>query len=259
MVEAAIIASTFALGIAGAPHCTAMCAAPCAAVIGRAGGVSATLAFHAARAVGYAAAGAVGAGGLAALGSLAGMAPVLRPLWTLVHAGFFALGLWLLWQARQPQWLAAIGRRPGPVLAASAAAGASAAAASPAWQPVAAPSLALSSPAERPAVLRAGLAGGLWFAWPCGLLQSALLVAALANGAAGGAVAMLVFALASSAGLIAAPFVWRKLGRGGSARAERTEQWALRAAGAAMAAMSGWALTSGLWHRVAEACAAWLS
>ncbi|MFO1286907.1 MAG: sulfite exporter TauE/SafE family protein [Rubrivivax sp.] len=176
--------------------------------------------------------------------------------------GLFALGLWLLWRARQPQWLAAIGRRPGPVLAASnapVASAASASSAAPGWQPVAAPSMALAAPAapaERPAVLRAGLAGSLWFAWPCGLLQSALLVAALANGAAGGAAAMFVFALASSAGLVAAPFVWRKLGRGGSARAE---QWALRAAGAAMAAMSGWALTSGLWHRVAEACAAWLS
>ncbi|MBL8280231.1 MAG: sulfite exporter TauE/SafE family protein [Pelomonas sp.] len=255
-MEAAIIASTFALGLAGAPHCTAMCAAPCAALIGREGGVPATLAFHATRAAGYAAAGAVAAGGLAAFGALAGIAPVLRPLWTLVHVAFFALGLWLLWRARQPQWLAVLGRRAGPAQAASAA---------PVWQPLATPSMAVSMPASmalpasaapRPAVLRAGLAGSLWFAWPCGLLQSALLVSALANGALGGAAAMLAFAAASSAGLVAAPFVWRRLGRGGSARAER---WALRAAGAAMAAMSGWALTSGLWHRVAEACAAWLS
>lgn len=255
MVEAAIVASTFALGLAGAPHCTAMCAAPCAAVVGRAGGFVPSIAFHVARAAGYAAAGAAAAGGLAALGSLAGIAPVLRPLWTLVHVGFFALGLWLLWRGRQPQWLAAIGRRPGPALAASTAFNAPAASPS---QPVAMPAapLAHTHGAERSAALRAGLAGGLWFAWPCGLLQSALLVAALANGAAGGAAAMLAFAVASAAGLVVAPFVWRRLGRGGGGQAER---WALRAAGAAMAAMSGWVLTSGLWHRVAAACAAWLS
>ena len=100
--------------------------------------------------------------------------------------------------------------------------------------------------------MRAGLAGGLWFAWPCGLLQSALLLAALANTATGGALAMAAFAVASSAGLLLAPVLWRRLGRSG---ARNAEQWALRGAGLLIVAMSGWALTQGLWHRVADYCA----
>jgi uncharacterized protein len=258
-MEATIVASAFMLGLAGAPHCTAMCAAPCAAVVGRGGGPTGTVAFHAARIAGYAGAGAVAAGGLAMLGVLAQAAPVLRPLWALVHAGLFVLGLWLLWQGRQPALLAQWGRAAQPTLALAG------------WQPVSAPvsgsvggslggsvggslgGQARSRPlrAGSGRALQAGLAGGLWFAWPCGLLQSALLVAALSSSALGGAVAMAAFAAASAAGLVLAPLVWQRLGRAGS----QAEGWALRAAGLLMAVMSGWALTSGLWHRFAEYCA----
>lgn len=236
-MEATIIASAFMLGLAGAPHCTAMCAAPCAVVVGRGDGAAGSIAFHASRVAGYAAAGAVAAGGLAMLGVLAQAAPMLRPLWALVHAGLFALGLWLLWQGRQPALLAQLGRGAQPALAWAG------------WQTVSAP--APSRRAGRRA-WRAGLAGGLWFAWPCGLLQSALLVAALSNSALGGAAAMGAFAVASSAGLLLAPLIWQRLGRAGSGRAEA---WALRGAGLLMAGMSGWALTAGLWHRFAEYCA----
>lgn len=240
-MEATIVASAFMLGLAGAPHCTAMCAAPCAAVVGRDQGPAGTLAFHAARIAGYAGAGAVAAGGLAMLGTLSQVAPVLRPLWALVHAGLFVLGLWLLWQGRQPALLAQWGRAPQPTLALAGG------------QPMRGPTRA-SVPAGKGGgrVLPAGLAGGLWFAWPCGLLQSALLVAALSSSALGGAAAMAAFASASAAGLVLAPLVWQRLGRAGSGRAEA---WALRAAGGLMAAMSGWALTEGLWHRFAEYCA----
>jgi sulfite exporter TauE/SafE len=240
-MEATIVASAFMLGLAGAPHCTAMCAAPCAAVVGRGEGAAGTVAFHAARIAGYAGAGAVAAGGLAMLGALSQVAPVLRPLWALVHAGLFVLGLWLLWQGRQPALLAQWGRPAQPTLALAG------------WQPVSAPARP-SMPSRKGAgqALQAGVAGGLWFAWPCGLLQSALLVAALSNSALGGAVAMAAFAAASAAGLVLAPLVWRRLDRAGTGRAET---WALRAAGLLMAAMSGWALTEGLWHRFAEYCA----
>ena len=256
-MEASILVSALMLGIAGAPHCTAMCSAPCAAVVGREGGAGGPIAFHVARITGYAAAGGVAAGGVATLGVLAAAAPVLRPLWALLHAGIFVLGLWLLWQGRQPMLLAQWGRSLQPELAVPGAAGGIGASGAPGagesasagWQPLrwAAPRAA---GAGHP--WRAGLAGSLWFAWPCGLLQSALLVAALSSTAWGGAAAMGLFATTSSAGLVLAPWVWRRLGRAGSARAEA---WALRAAGLAMAAMSGWALTSGLWHRFAEYCA----
>lgn len=236
-MEATIIVSAFMLGLAGAPHCTAMCAAPCAAVVGRGAGGAGSIAFHASRIAGYAAAGAVAAGGLGTLGVLAQAAPVLRPLWALVHAGLFVLGLWLIWQGRQPALLAQFGRGVQPTLALAG------------WQPVRAPAPLRAASGH---AWRAGLAGGLWFAWPCGLLQSALLVAALSNSALGGAAAMGAFAVASSAGLLLAPLVWQRLGRAGSGRAEA---WALRGAGLLMAGMSGWALTSGLWHRFAEYCA----
>lgn len=241
-MEASIIASALMLGLAGAPHCTAMCSAPCAAVVGREGGAGGSIAFHLARIGGYAAVGGVAAGGVATLGVLAQAAPMVRPVWALLHAALFVLGLWLLWQGRQPALLAQFGRSLQPALATAGASSAG-------WQPVQWP--ASSRPGSGRA-WRAGLAGGLWVAWPCGLLQSALVVAALSNTALGGAAAMAAFAVASSAGLVLAPLVWRRLGRAGSARAEA---WALRAAGLMTAAMSGWALTEGLWHRFAEYCA----
>jgi sulfite exporter TauE/SafE len=87
-------------------------------------------------------------------------------------------------------------------------------------------------------------------AWPCGLLQSAIVIAALANTAAGGAAAMAAFAMASAAGLHFAPWVAQKMSLrpGGTA-------WAVRLAGLALAAGSGWALGHDLWGRVAAYCA----
>jgi sulfite exporter TauE/SafE len=238
-MEATIVASALLLGLAGAPHCTAMCAAPCAALVGPRSSLGALAAFHATRATGYAAAGALAAGGLAGLSAVAQAAPMLRPLWALVHAALLVLGLWLLWKGRQPALLARIGRGGGPALAAAGG-----------WRLVGMPS-APSHPGGS-APVRAAAAGSVWFMWPCGLLQSALLVAALSSSAAGGAAAMLAFAVASSAGLVLAPLLWRRLGRAGGNDAER---WALRSAGLLMAAMSGWALTAGVWHQVAAYCA----
>ena len=161
---------------------------------------------------------------------------MLRPLWALVHAALLVLGLSLLWQGRQPAVLMRLGRRAVPLPAPSG------------WQAMKAPGLgALRSRNTS----RAAWAGSLWAAWPCGLLQSALLVAALSSSAAGGAVAMAGFAVASSAGLVFAPWVWRRLGRSSGGRAER---WALRGAGLLMVSMSGWALSEGVWHRVAAYC-----
>ncbi|MDO8420196.1 MAG: sulfite exporter TauE/SafE family protein [Rubrivivax sp.] len=227
-MDGALIASAALLGLAGAPHCTAMCSAPCAAAIGRSGGVPATAAFHLARVASYALAGAVVASTVGALAALSQLSPALRPLWTVVHALAFALGLWLLWTGRQPAWMASLGRSPAP---AGEAGG---------WQTVRGPT-------------RAALAGSLWVGWPCGLLQGALLVASMTGSAAAGASAMAAFAVASAPGLLLAPWVWQKMsGRGDAATRER---WAIRAAGAMLAAASGWSLTHGLWERFAAFCA----
>ena len=106
-MDLALLASALLLGLAGVPHCTAMCAAPCAAVTAgpRQGRRLRWAAFHGMRVLAYAAAGAVAASSVGVLGVLADWTPLLQPLWTLVHAAAFALGLWLLWRGRQPAWL----------------------------------------------------------------------------------------------------------------------------------------------------------
>ncbi|MDE2145573.1 MAG: sulfite exporter TauE/SafE family protein, partial [Burkholderiales bacterium] len=157
-----LLAGAVLLGLAGAPHCAAMCGAACAALAGPGGARGA--AFHAARALAYAAAGALAASGLNLLAMLGRTGPALRPLWSLVHGAALALGLLLLWQARQPAWLERLGR-VGERAAPQAAPGR--------WQPLRGPA-------------RSAAAGALWVAWPCGLLQSALVLAMLAGSAAGG-------------------------------------------------------------------------
>jgi uncharacterized protein len=85
------------------------------------------------------------------------------------------------------------------------------------------------------------------------LLQSALLVAALANHAAAGAAVMTAFALASSPGLIAGPALWSAWSRG-KRRSIKAQAWAVRLAGAMLATASLWALGHGLWMQVAAWC-----
>lgn len=229
-MDLALLLSALMLGLAGVPHCTAMCAAPCAAVTrGPVAGQRARWAlFHGARVMAYAAAGAVAASSVGALAALSEWSPLLQPLWTLVHAGAFALGLWLMWTGRQPAWLESLGR--GSARAAAPAAG---------WQRMHGPT-------------KAGVAGALWVAWPCGLLHSALLVAAMANSAAGGALVMGGFASVTAVGLAVGPAIWAWAG--GGAGAVQAATWGVRLAGLALAGASGFALGHGLWGRIAAYC-----
>jgi len=226
-----LIIAAALMGLAGAPHCTAMCSAACGLAVRRcspAHPLSGAAAFIGGRLLGYAAAGAVVAWAVASLGQLASASSPLRALWTTFHLAAFALGLWLIVNARQPAWLERIGAAPAP----------------------------------RPGVvtfvggpLRAGAAGLAWFALPCGLLQSALVMAALADGPLGGATSMAAFALTSSTGLSLVPLVVRRwmTGRG---EAARSPGWAVRLAGVGLLATSGWSLGHGLWERVVALCAA---
>ena len=201
-----------------------MCSAPCAAATGS--GSLPRGAFHLARIAGYAAAGAVAASSVSMLAAWSQWSPALRPLWALLHAAALGLGLWLLFKGRQPAWFSRLGHVPNPQEGG--------------WQRVRGP-------------VRAAALGSVWFAWPCGLLQSALLVAALAGGAAAGGAAMAGFALASAPGLALGPWAWKRWIRSGAAAAR--ERWAIRAAGALLVATSGWALGAGVWHQVAAFCA----
>ena len=232
--------SAVLLGLAGAPHCLAMCGAACTAAAGGSAWRQ-WLPLHLGRLIGYAAAGGLAAASVGSLAALGQAVAALRPLWTLVHIGALGLGLYLLWQGRQPAWLAGLGRRRGSA-AEPQGTGAR-------WQAIRGP------------VRRTGL-GLAWVAWPCGLLQSALLVAALANSPAAGAAVMAGFALASAAGLLLGPALWWRLVAGPGQRVRPTGagaasgRHAVRWAGAALALASAWALSHGLWLRVAAWCLA---
>ena len=227
-MDAALVTAAVLMGLAGGPHCAAMCGAACN-VVARAGsergarrGPSPLLALHAGRVVGYAAMGAVVATGVNGLGAFSDAAPMVRPLWAIVHVAAVVLGFWLLAFGRAPAWLSAA----RPRLAAIGQA-----------QPV-------RVFRTLPAPARAGLIGIAWVIVPCGLLQSALLVSALASSAAAGAAVMSGFALASTLGLWLAQSLWSRLR--GTTSGEHLAQWPVRAAGALLAGASLFALWHGL-------------
>lgn len=227
MAGEALIAAAGLMGLAGLPHCVAMCAAPCAALTR--GDGSAQAAFQMARVAGYAAAGAAAALGVGALREALAWSPLLRPLWTLLHLLGLAFGAWMLWHGR---WPALLQRRvAAPPVAANG------------WQRIALP-------------LRSSAAGALWIAWPCALSQAALLVAALGSTPQQGAAAMAAFAIASSPALWLGPALVRGLRArsNGAFALGANAAWPVRLAGACIVLGSTWALGHGLWQRVAALC-----
>lgn len=212
------------MGLAGGPHCAAMCGAACGGVIRGAGARPARgmLSFQAGRLAGYALAGAAAGGAVQSLAWLSSNTAALRPVWTLFHLAVLAWGLTLLALARQPAWVDSAGRTL--------------------WARV------------RPlAQARGGLiaTGALWVFMPCGLLYSALLVASLSGGPLEGAFSMALFALGSGVSLGLFPGVLAKLRQlGNRVRGE----WGTRAAGALLVLAAGWALWMDLAHRIAVWC-----
>jgi sulfite exporter TauE/SafE len=170
--------------------------------------------LHLGRLAGYASAGALLAGGVSLLGVLRSAAPVAGALWTMLQVAAFVYGGLLLWTGRQPAFLG--GERRPVALAAQPA--------------------PLRFVAHRAGPARAGAAGLAWALMPCGLLQSALLVAALASGPVQGGAVMAAFASASSLGLWLAPHLWQRMRSSGGA--ERWGTLAVRGAGLLLAAAS---------------------
>ncbi|HEX5687503.1 MAG TPA: sulfite exporter TauE/SafE family protein [Ideonella sp.] len=226
-MDSALVLAGLAMGAASSPHCMAMCSAPCASV--SSGCRRNAAGFHTGRVLGYMAGGAIAASSVAALGAWGQVAPALRPVWTLVHLAFAALGLW---------WLLT-GRSAGS-----------------AERSITLPVVQSPRPSARP--WRSTTAGLAWVAWPCGALQGALLLSALASGPVGGALVMGGFALASLPALAAGPWVWTRWrkGRIGAGLAGWAEVHGLRLAGFCLLASSGWALTHGIWERLAAWCLA---
>jgi sulfite exporter TauE/SafE len=222
------------MGLAGGPHCVAMCGAACSGVIQLAraprGGVAVlpaselgpSLTLHAGRIAAYAAAGAVAAMAVQSLGWASERAVALRPLWVLLHAFILGWALVLLATGRQPLWIGRVGRSLSARLRP--------------W--VATPWGLLAS-------------GALWVLLPCGLLYSALMLAGLASGPLEGAVVMALFALGGAVWMLAAPWVWTQLRERGDAL---RKDWGTRVAGLLLAAVAVQALWIDMRHQIELWC-----
>ncbi|NCN71306.1 MAG: sulfite exporter TauE/SafE family protein [Betaproteobacteria bacterium] len=222
-MQTTLASTAFLMGLAGGPHCIAMCGAACAG-IGQAAGQAKTSAmwtFQLGRCIGYAGLGAVAAASMQGLGWLTVQSAALRPVWSMFHVAMMALGLVLLWRAQQPVWMEQAGRKI--------------------W--IGAKSLAMGRGRGAPLVI-----GVLWTFLPCGLLYSALLVAGLTGQMLDGALVMALFALGTSVSMMLGPWLWLRL------KGNRNGDWGVRLAGLALAASSAWALWMAYAHNAAPWC-----
>ena len=231
----ALILTAALIGLAGTPHCAAMCGAGCAAV-GRScrpdQPARAVAGLMIGRLVGYAAAGALVASVAVALRVMSEGAGWLRPFWVGLQFFLLFLGLGLLFKGRLPRsieaWMEQVGGRPQEAAA--------------------------LKKVHLPGELKATGIGLLWPILPCGLLQSALLVAAVASSPLEGAVVMTAFGLTSMLGLVLGPWLWlRFVPSRLNQRDAQGGTLALRLAGAMVAGVSGWTLL----HSVLEPLQAW--
>lgn len=230
MSNAGLIFAGLAMGVAASPHCLAMCGAPCAALTSGCGRQA--TGFHVGRLIGYMAGGAVAASSVIALGTWSQAAPALRPVWMLLHLGLLALGLWWLATGRQPSWM---------------------------QRNTAVPISIVGRRSRHSQIIRSSAAGLAWVAWPCAALQAALLLAALASSALGGGLIMAAFAIGSMPALALGPWARKRwqawLGGSGTVRsADTLAMLGFRVAGLGVMLTSGWALTHGLWLKVAAWC-----
>jgi uncharacterized protein len=222
-----LIVSALLLGLAGGPHCLAMCGGVCAS-LGRAvsprvtGSGLSDAALHTGRVVAYTALGA-GAGGLVQTMAWASdRLALFKPVWALLHAVMLAWGLMLLLLARQPVWAER--------------------AAKPIWQQI---QLIRQTP------WRSAMLGTGWALLPCGLLYSALILAGLSGGAWQGALIMLAFALPTCLWLVGA--TWLTSGMQYLQRPNQ-QHWARRFTGLLLAGSSAWALWQHAAHGVRGLC-----
>jgi len=248
-MQSALAVSALLMGLAGGPHCVAMCGAACGAVlrmarpesepvtevihfvrprtVGAASTASAAWALHGGRVAGYALAGAVSAATVQLLGNASIHIAALRPLWLLLHVVVLCWGLVLAATGRQPLWSQRVGRQ-----------------------------LAQRLRLQHASNTGIFVIGGLWTTMPCGLLYSALMLAGLANGPVQGAFVMALFALGSGVSLWAAPWLWARLRwRKGGHKSGQGANWGTRVAGVLLALVSAQALGLDLQHQIALWCA----
>jgi sulfite exporter TauE/SafE len=223
-MQTSLAMTALLMGLAGGPHCIAMCGAACAG-IGQAAGsnkTSAMLTFQLGRVLGYSGLGALAAASMQGLGWMTVQSAALRPVWSMFHVAMAVLGMVLLVTAQQPVWMEQAGRKI--------------------WS--GARGLAVGKGRGAPLVV-----GALWTFLPCGLLYSALLVAGLTSHALDGALVMALFAAGTSVSMMLGPWLWLRLKGNGSG------DWGVRLAGLALAASSVWALWMAYAHDAAPWCA----
>ncbi|MEY4099156.1 MAG: hypothetical protein RL300_327 [Pseudomonadota bacterium] len=222
-MQTSLATTALLMGFVGGPHCIAMCGAACAG-LGQAASPraeSAMWTFQFGRIIGYAGLGALAAASMQGLGWLTVQSSALRPVWSMFHVAMIVLGLLLMWKTRQPVWM----EQAGKTL----------------WRNV----KGLTTRRGIGAPLLIGIA---WALLPCGLLYSALLVAALAGSAIDGALVMALFALGTSVSMMLGPWLWLRLS------SNRHGDWGVRLAGLALASSSSWALWMALVHNTAPWC-----
>lgn len=174
-----LLTTAFLMGLAGIPHCAAMCATPCAVALPQGLPITALLG----RTLGYALLGAVAAGATAALATWSRHIIVLQPFWVMLLAASALLGGWMLVRGEMPPLIQSHGLAAYRAL----------------QQRVNAPQALGRHPAL--ARLLPALLGAAWAALPCGLLYGAVTVAALASSAWQGACVMAAFSLPGAVAL----------------------------------------------------------
>jgi sulfite exporter TauE/SafE len=221
-MQTPLAVTTLFMGLAGGPHCIAMCGAACASLQKGQGGDYDLWKFQAGRLIGYASLGALAAGSVKSLAWFSNQTLALHPVWTFFHVLVFCWGLILLIYARQPTWADNFGRQVwGHVLKLTKLPGGTVA------------------------------TGMLWALMPCGLLYSALLVASLSANALNGAFSMATFSIGTSVSLMLGPLLWMKLKNGSK---WINESASMRLAGLLLAAVAGWAIWMDLAHQVKVWC-----
>ena len=240
-----LLLSAFFMGIAGGPHCLAMCGSGCMG-IARWPGQSAwrnLWLFQTGRLLGYAALGAIAAVSMNSLAWLAKETAVFHPLWSMLHVTAVLWGLWLVWRAEQPLWINRWGKKI--------------------WR-----SLSHTTQQQSHDQIWAPLwLGMVWALLPCGLLYSALLVAMFTAGALQGAMVMAMFAFGGGLVLTVVPWVWS---RWGQAKQSHQVQWrktsisqtapwqsehlGTRVSGLLLTVTAAWGLWTGLTHATSPWC-----
>jgi uncharacterized protein len=221
-MQSPLALTTLFMGLAGGPHCIAMCGAACASLQKGQGGDYDLWKFQAGRLIGYAGLGALVAGSVKSLAWFSNQTLALHPVWTFFHVLVFCWGLILLIYARQPTWADNFGRQ--------------------AWARV-----------RKLSNLPSGVVatGMLWALMPCGLLYSALLVASLSANALNAAFSMATFSIGTSVSLMLGPLLWLKLKNGNK---WINESASMRLAGLLLASVAGWAIWMDLVHQVKIWC-----